>query len=218
MIQQSMKPHEAIQGIRAQAPRSPKRSCSLPLPVLLSISSVLSLMLFMSSCKKPEMTVNPPPAPITATATPAPTPTETPAPAPTPSPTPVPTPQITRPPYTPPPTPIVTRTPFARAPQGAAPGAAPAGIAASGRAAEVERIIRGCAQRAGWRITRLQHAPGATIRVTGVAPNDNVANQRFIEEVQRSGVLRDIQNGPMRPFMDNQGRSMLECTIIIGWR
>ena len=89
---------------------------------------------------------------------------------------------------------------------------------ANSRAVEVERIIRACAKRAGWTITNLQVNNNATARVTGRAPNDNVANPRFLDEIQRSGILRDIENGPARPFMDRQGRSILECSFIIKWQ
>jgi len=87
------------------------------------------------------------------------------------------------------------------------------------RAQEVQRIIFQCAQRAGWTITNYQPGFGMC-RVTGRAPNDNVANQRFLEEIERSGILRD---GPditsRRPFMDERrGVPMLELTFTIKWQ
>lgn len=89
---------------------------------------------------------------------------------------------------------------------------------ANPRAAEVRQIILQCAQRAGWRIVNYQEQPGATVRVTGVAVNDNTRNQRFIDEIQRSGIIRDFQNGPSRVFTDQRGQTMMENTFIIKWQ
>jgi len=89
---------------------------------------------------------------------------------------------------------------------------------ANARAVEVERIIRACAKRARWTITDYRATGMGIVRVTGRAPNDNIANQQFLEEIQRSGILRDIENGPARALTDRQGRSILECSFIIKWQ
>jgi type IV secretory pathway VirB10-like protein len=86
------------------------------------------------------------------------------------------------------------------------------------RAAEVRQIIYACAKRARWTIVDYRPTGMGIVRVTGRAPNDNIANQRFLDEVQRSGILRDIENGPARAFQDNRGRSILECSFIIKWQ
>jgi len=85
------------------------------------------------------------------------------------------------------------------------------------RAIEVRQIIYACAQRAGWRITNYQEPSLGTVRVTGVAPADNTRNQRFMDEIQRSGILRDFEGGPSR-MMTQRGQSFMENTFIIKWQ
>jgi len=99
--------------------------------------------------------------------------------------------------------------------QTASPQSTPA--APNPRALEVERIIRACAKRAGWTITNYQAGFGVC-RVTGHAPNDNVANQRFLEEIQSSGILRSIETQSHRRYEDRNQRPMLEVTFKIDWQ
>jgi hypothetical protein len=86
------------------------------------------------------------------------------------------------------------------------------------RAIEVRQIIYACAQRAGWRITNYQEPSYGVVRVTGIAPADNTRNQRFVEEIQGSGILRDFERGPTRSFTDPRGQLIMENTLIIKWQ
>lgn len=119
---------------------------------------------------------------------------------------------------------VVQSTPNPYAPTRPGPSAnrptptRPAGQMVDQRSAEVRRIIYECARRAGWKITRYQQPAYGVSHVTGQAPNDNVRNQRFLDEIQRSGILRDIDTARSRPFIGRDQRSYLESTFIIKWR
>lgn len=86
------------------------------------------------------------------------------------------------------------------------------------RAFEVRRIIFECARRADWTITSYRQVANGISRVTGHAINDNVRNQRFLSELQRTGILLDLETESFRPFIGPGGRSYLECTFLIKWR
>jgi len=149
---------------------------------------------------------SPPTPPSSTPSVVQPTPTPQPTTAPTAQPTPVARPPAQPHVSQPVPTPsTVVRTPLPPLPP------------ANPRAAEIEKIIRACAKRAGWNIRRYQLVANGVSRVTGYAPNDNIANQRFLDEIQRSGILRDIETGPTRAYMTPDQRSMLECTLTIKW-
>lgn len=124
--------------------------------------------------------------------------------------------------YYPTPVPQPTSTPYVYRP---APPAAtrpapprPTRQPVDARSAEIKRIIYECARRAGWKITRYQQTAYGVSRVTGNAVNDNVRNQRFIDEIQRSGILVDLDTGPSRPFVGRDQRHYLESVFIIRWR
>jgi len=86
------------------------------------------------------------------------------------------------------------------------------------RSLEVRGIISRCAQRAGWTITAYRQTAYGVSEVTGRAPNDNVRVQRFLDELQRSGILVDIETGPSRPLPGPGGQPYLETTFVIKWR
>lgn len=150
-------------------------------------------------------TPSPTPTPAT-TPTPSPTPVLT--PVPTPVPTPIVTPMMTPPPRTiaPPPTPIRT--------------APPAGGGVNDRSAQIRRIIYNCARRAGWEILGYRQPRYGTSEVTGWSPlGDHVRGIRFLDEVQNSGIIMDIDGGRTgRPGKNRQGRDGTIATITIRWR
>ena len=96
--------------------------------------------------------------------------------------------------------------------------AQPAATPVDTRSAEVRQIIYDCARRAEWRITRYEQPAYGVSRVTGNAINDNTRNQRFLDEIQRSGILTDIESGPSRVFTGRDQRQYMENTILIKWR
>jgi hypothetical protein len=85
------------------------------------------------------------------------------------------------------------------------------------RAAEVRKIIFDSARRAQWKITNYRQTAYGISLITGHAPNDNVRNQRFMDLLQRSGIIVDIDVTNQRRFLVG-GTPYLEITFRLKWQ